>query len=161
MDDARRDRQAIVAPRRPPAAPVKGLRLVGWSAGSAALLGGAAIAMLVGHMPLHAGGRQKPTLYGATFAPLGGDRPGLVVTSLRSHAEDAPAAVSEPPLRVGDTVLAIDDQPVMSFGQLRDEAARHANSPVRLRVARDHGLVTITLLRTGPGGLRGQQDLID
>lgn len=161
MDDARRDRPAIVAPRRRPVAPVKGLRLVGWSAGSAALLGGAAIAMLVGHMPLHAGNRQKPTLYGATFAPSGGDRPGLVVTSLRSHAEDSTLPVAQPPLRVGDTVLSIDDQPATSFAVLRDEAARHANSPVRLRVARDHGMVTITLLRTGPGGLRGQQDLID
>ncbi|MGE7205544.1 hypothetical protein ACQKJZ_07675 [Sphingomonas sp. NPDC019816] len=161
MDDARRDRQATVAPSRRAAPPVKGLRIVGWSAASAALLGGAAIAMLVGHMPLHAVGRQKPTLYGATFAPVGGDRPGLVVTSLRSAADDGTGPVARPPLRVGDTVLAIDDHPATSFALLRDEAARHAQSPVRLSVARDHGLVTITLLRTGPGGLRGQQDLID
>lgn len=161
MDDARRDRQAIVAPSRRSASPVKGLRIVGWSAASAALLGCAAMAMLVGHMPLHAGGQQKPTLYGATFAPAGGDRPGLVVTSLRSDMADGKSHVAQPPLRVGGTVLAIDDRPATSFSLLRDEAVRHSDSPVRLRIARDHGLVTITLLRTGSGGLRGQQDLID
>lgn len=140
---------------------MKGLRIVGWSAGLAALTGGAAVALLVGHMPLHAGTRAPSMLYGATFAPAGEDRPGLVVTSVRSDVADDASAGTKPPLQVGDTVLAIDDRPATSLSLLREEAARGGDSPVRLRVARDHGLITITLLRSGSGGLRGQQDIAD
>ena len=140
---------------------MKGLRIVGWGAGLAALVGGAAMALLVGHMPLHAGPRTPAMLYGATFAPAAADRPGLVVTSLRSDVDDGTAAAVKPPLKVGDTVLAIDDRPATSFSLLREEASRSGDAPVRLRVARDHGLITITLLRSGSGGLRGQQDFAD
>ncbi len=152
------------------AVPVKGLRIVGWGAGLTALIGGAAVALLMGHMPLHAGSPAASMLYGATFAPVGNDRPGLVVTSLRSEVDDAGlrsavdkdrAAAVRPPLHVGDTILAVDDRPATSFSLLREEASRAGDAPVRLRVARDHGLITITLLRSGSGGLRGQQDFAD
>lgn len=140
---------------------MKGLRIVGWSAGLAALIGGGAVAVLVGHMPLHAGPHRSSTLYGATFAPVGEDRPGLVVTSLRSDVADDPTPPAKPPLQVGDTVMTIDGRPATSFAMLREEAARPIPSPVRLQVARDHGFVTITLLRSAPGGQRGQQDFAD
>jgi S1-C subfamily serine protease len=152
------------------AVPVKGLRIVGWGAGLTALIGGAAVALLMGHMPLHAGSPAASMLYGATFAPVGNDRPGLVVTSLRSEVDDAGlrsaadrdrAAAVRPPLHVGDTILAVDDRPATSFSLLREEASRAGDAPVRLRVARDHGLITITLLRSGSGGMRGQQDFAD
>ncbi|MET4897011.1 hypothetical protein RN629_07535 [Sphingomonadaceae bacterium jetA1] len=161
MDDARSDPPGPVTPRDRRHRPVKGLRLVGWSAGAVALVGGLAAALLMGPMSLHPATRTAATLYGATFAPLGDDRTGLVVTSLRSDVDGQASPMVQPPLRVGDTVLTIDDRPATSFTLLREEAARHASTPVRLRVAREHGLVTITLLRTGSGGLRGQQDLID
>ncbi|MDY0958417.1 MULTISPECIES: hypothetical protein [unclassified Sphingomonas] len=140
---------------------MKGLRIVGWGAGAAALVGGGAIALLVCHMPLHAGPHTPSTLYGATFAPLGEDRPGLVVTSLRSDVDDAPAPPIHPPLHVGDLVMKVDGRPATSFAMLRDEATRHVDSPVRLQVARDDGLLTITLLRSASGGQRGQQDFAD
>lgn len=140
---------------------VKGLRIVGWSAGIAALTGAAAVALLVGHMPLHAGTRAPSMLYGATFAPVGSGRPGLVVTSLRSGVVGDSMAAVKPPLQVGDTVLTVDDRPASSFALLREEALRSGDAPVRLRVARDDSLLTITLLRRGPGGLRGQQDIAD
>ncbi|WP_343525689.1 PDZ domain-containing protein [Sphingomonas sp.] len=140
---------------------MKGLRIVGWGAGVAALAGGAALALLVGHMPLHAGTHPSRSLYGATFAPAADDRTGLVVTSLRSDVRDDGVAMVKPPLHVGDTVLAINDRPATSFALLREAVARHDPSPVRLRVAREHGFLTITLLRSGSGGLRGQQDFVD
>lgn len=140
---------------------MKGLRIVGWGAGLAALVGGAAVALLVGHMPLHAGPRTPSTLYGATFAPIGEDRPGLVVTSLRSDVAEAPTPMVDPPLHVGDRVMTVDGHPATSFTMLREETARRGNMPVSLEVARDHGLLTITLLRSGPGGQRGQQDFAD
>ncbi|HIV79110.1 PDZ domain-containing protein [Sphingomonas yabuuchiae] len=140
---------------------MKSLRIVGWSAGMAALIGGAAFALLVGHMPLHAGPHRPSTLYGATFAPVAEGRPGLVVTSLRSDVDDDSAALVRPPLHVGDTVLSVDGHPATSFALLRDEAALATDTPMRLQVARDHGLLTITLLRSGAGGQRGQQDFAD
>lgn len=140
---------------------MKGLRIVGWGAGLVALVGGAATALLVGHMPLRAGPHRPSTLYGATFAPVGDDRPGLVVTSLRSDVDDDPMPPVKPPLHVGDTVMTIDGHPATSFAMLRDEAARRIDSPVQLEVARDHGLLTITLLRSASGGQRGQQDFAD
>lgn len=140
---------------------MKGLRIVGWGAGLVALIGGAAVALLVGHMPLRAGPHTPSTLYGATFAAIGDDRPGLVVTSLRSDVADDPSPRVKPPLHVGDRVMTIEGRPATSVAVLREEAARHGASPVRLQVARDHGLLNITLLRTGAGGQRGQQDFAD
>jgi S1-C subfamily serine protease len=140
---------------------MKSLRIVGWSAGMAALIGGAAFALLVGHMPLHAGPHRPSTLYGATFAPVAEGRPGLVVTSLRSDVDDDAAALVKPPLHVGDMVLSVDGHPATSFAMLRDEAALASDTPMRLEVARDHGLLMITLLRSGSGGQRGQQDFAD
>ena len=140
---------------------MKSLRIVGWSAGMAALIGGAAFALLVGHMPLHAGPHRPSTLYGATFAPVAEGRPGLVVTSLRSDVDDDAAALVKPPLHVGDMVLSVDGHPATSFAMLRDAAALASDTPMRLQVARDHGLLTITLLRSGSGGQRGQQDFAD
>ncbi|WP_322963272.1 hypothetical protein [Sphingomonas fuzhouensis] len=134
---------------------------MGWGAGMAALTGGAAVALLVGHMPLHAGPHRPPTLYGATFAPVADGRPGLVVTSLRSDVDGDATKSAKPPLQVGDTVLSVDGRPATSFAMLREEASLPTASPLRLEVARDHGLLTITLLRSGSGGQRGQQDFAD
>ncbi|MFE8582654.1 hypothetical protein ACFX59_00955 [Sphingomonas sp. NCPPB 2930] len=140
---------------------MKGLRIVGWGAAAVALLGAGAMALLVGHLPLRAGMRTGTTLYGATFVPMGDDRPGLVVTSLRSDLDGDPGTIDNLPLHVGDTVVAVDGRPATSFSLLRDEALRNPEAPLRLRIMRDHGLHTITLLRTGSGGLRGQQDFVD
>lgn len=92
--------------------------------------------------------RLADQLPGLTLAKPPAPEVGLVVTSLQSQGPAELAGVA-----VGDDVLAVDQRPVDSMGDVRDILDRHREQKVQLLVLHNDRAIDVDINRSEAGNL--------